>query len=292
MIPQTEEFVDRKEAITSFEKLLQGRSERALAFQAPDGLGKSFLLKELLLQCKAMHGQVVFLDTARKFVPNHWHIIRRMADQLSDAMTRTRATLDRMESLIGPVERLPGGGVSIYATGGGQVVIGGDVTGNYKLVGESDAQEREYRGLGVQVDQAFFSDLMQMCRDLSKTDIVASDPSVNLPIHVLMLLFDDVDQATQETGDWLAQLLRRMWAGDLPGLCVVMTGQNLPESLAGAASDSLDRLTLKPFNQTDVAEYLARVGVPVEKSADFFRSTWGNPGLLHTITSNWVKIAE
>lgn len=226
MKPQTAEFVDREQALASFEELLRGGAQAALAFQAPNGLGKSYLLREMRLLSESSRVKVVLVETAREFVPNHWHIIRRMVEHWPESMPHSAAMLQRLESLLGPLERLPGGGIVI--TGGTFSATGDLVIGEKTTLG-SDAQEREYRGLQAQVNQAFFADLAQICRMTSQAP-EPNQPGTSAPTRqgdVLLLLFDNVDLATEETRDWLAQILRRMWAGDLPNLGIVLTGQSL-----------------------------------------------------------------
>lgn len=274
---RTADFVDREQALASFEKCLQGGAQGALAFQAPIGLGKSFLLRELRLQCDAAHIRAVFAETACETVPNHWHILSLLATELSDALPQTIAVLNRIESRTGPLERLPGGGIVIT---GGNVNVAGDLVGGQKLVVESDAQAREYRGWDLQLERAFYADLTQVCR------AGAADGG---NARVWVLLFDNVDQATKETCNWLAKLLRRMWAGDLPGLLIVMTGEILPPDLAKAADVCLDQCTLDSFRQVDVEQYFLRLGVPMEMGANAFLFSQGNPALLKVIATNALK---
>ncbi len=277
--PQTREFVDREQALNSFSRMLEENAVRALVFQAPDGMGKSFLLRELRLYCESSSIQVLLMETDGSVVPDHWRILGRLVEQWGDALPRTGAVLNEIQSLTGPLERLPGGGIMIT---GGIVNVTGNLVGGTQLVYAGDAHEREYHGWSYRVDSAFFADLTQLCRTLKQA--TSEETSTGNPsLRGLMLLFDNVDRATQETCDWLTVLLRRIWEGNFPGLCVAMTGEGLPASLAGAAADCLDHVTLEAFRQEDVNEYLSRVGLPSEMAAHAFLFSGGKPGVLNTI---------
>jgi hypothetical protein len=302
MEPRTPYFVNRREALNKFKQLLIRERVRVLGFQAPPGFGKSFLLREIILQCKGIGVKAALLETAREFIPNHWHIIRQIVDRWPDAMARSAAILERIESLQGPLEALPGGGIVIT---GGTVNVTGDLVGGQKLVVESDAVGYEYHGLKIQGNRSFFLDLADLY-NLEKP-IKGSNNSNEVPVidpdtpdqnglgqdqygQLVVLLFDNIDRATQETSTWLAEILRRIWLGDLEGLRVVLTYQNIPEKLAATADDCLETLFLAPFSIKYIEQYLTLFGLPLsEAKLVFDYSDGGIPVEVNTLVKRRHK---
>jgi hypothetical protein len=263
MKTQTPEFVDREVALDHSDKLLSATAAGGLAIHAEDGMGKSFLLREIALGCKAAGTKAIWLETSRAVYPNYWTIIRRIADQWPANFARTTTALDEIESKTGPLEQLPGGGLLNLGT----VNVQGDLVAGAKLAFENDASAGEYRGLQEKLKRQFFLDLSDLCGGK----------------EVVTLLFDNVDMAPQDTSDWLALLLGRLWSGDWPGLRVLLAAKSLPQALSDAAGSRFDTLGLSPFTEENVAQYFRFFGLPEGEAQVLFAYTQGRPAILNML---------
>jgi hypothetical protein len=283
---QTTNFVDRNSVLAHFERQLRGLAPAALAIEATNGYGKTFLLREMALQCQTIGVKGMRLETSAELVPDHWRIAGRIVEKWPEAMTGTAAVLEARNR---SEQADSSGRVTINARG--NIVIYGDVVGRDKVISrsrtpiESDAHTIEKQGWDTQLEAKFFRELAE----LHRSDVVPSKMQPNPFGPLVVLLFDNVDLATQETSDWLVKILRRMWDGDLPRLRLILACQVLPKRLETAAGDCLEKLTLEPFSEEDVQQYLSLFDLPPELALTAYGWSGGEPLLLNSMVMKRLK---
>jgi hypothetical protein len=267
-------FVDRQQALHRFGEMLAGRDPaRVLLVAGPAGIGKSWLLRRLGREAETQAVAASMIDLASGEAFDDLLIVHRAALALGshhfETLNRTLQEATELKVVL-KVESSPGrGGVTFY----GDAKIEGDVAGRdiikgntFNLIADSPQMRRIWQ---ERIDQAFFADL---------AGLGAAGGAV--------LLIDAFELATDEARLWVeSRLLGRVGEGALPGVRVVIAGEQVPR-LPSAWHGLVAELSLDPLPAAEVRTYLQdkrQLAISEASVAAIYEITGGRPDLVALI---------
>ena len=298
MKPIIEDFVNRTDQLTFlWEMVHQKVDPRILVFEAEDGMGKTYLLKEFRAECQDQRLEVVSLDFEERYEdPGYMYVIKETWSQLGpvgfDLLAKTieetvamslkkdgqsgwqalqseqRAAPEIVqETTDQPVAAgtSPGGqrgGVNIYAgTNTLRDVAGRDINHFIQVINLEDPFVQTQAR--TRITEAF-----RQCMAL-----IASERNI-------VFFIDHWQKAETETRRWLdSSVVKWTSAGLLLRACVVIAGR---EGVELEPRRLLKRIPLPELDEASVQLYLVDIyGLPAEEVPNFIRIAGGMPFLLN-----------
>lgn len=251
-------FVNREKQRLGFMKMLARQTPKQIMLvEAPQDMGKTWLLQRLFHECRSQGTPVALIDFRDRRGWDYLAIVREIRDQLGPA------AFNRLTQAINEATGLP-------------------------------ARRDETAGEGTIVRDRFSfvqadSDVARRAIEARITDEFLACLAEFQQQQVVALLFDTYDQATAEADRWLTSfLLARIRTGLLPRTIIVLAGRTVPH-YDDSWRDYLAWTDLALFNREHVAEYLIQKrGLTDVDVQLLFAASNGMPAFLGMMADNLV----
>jgi hypothetical protein len=266
-------FVNREKQRRGFIKMLERETLRQIMFvEAPNGMGKTWLIGRLRHECKVRGVPVAHFDFWGGRPMDYLAMVRQARDQLGpahfNAMTQI---INEATSITVKVDvesqRRGDVNISLGDVTDSEVTIG-DVAGGsivkdnfFEVKADSDEIRQRTR---ARVLDSFFGCLLALSQE-----------------QVAVFLFDTYEDVQDEARQWVeGELLIRVRHEQLPNVLVVLAGKETPR-LDLSAWDQFLRLTdLALFTPEDVRQYLERRGQTHLDLNTIIATSGGHPAKL------------
>jgi GTPase SAR1 family protein len=262
-------FVDRKTELARFCDMLESDEKPIMVVWGEEGIGKSSFLARLIHECSTRQLRKAEVFATKDRFNTSLKIMRKIRDDLGAEF------FPKFTQLVNyffpdPTQPLPMPVININVTGAQSVLegaklenvtIGGDVAGVI------------VKDLMINVAR---SDMDTPPRDrvIMLTDAFIENLAPVLQEQMLVILFDDIQELTEETYAWLwEELVRAAGSGRLKNVRFVLCGQTKPE-LKGNARMMVKEAPLGPLAVDDVDNYLARSGLRAEPNDRRMIAEW------------------
>jgi GTPase SAR1 family protein len=246
-------FVNRERQRRGFIKMLERETPRQIMFvEAPNGMGKTWLIGRLRHDCKVREVPVAHFDFWGAWPMDYLAMGRQARDQLGPAhFNATTQIINEATSITVKVD--------VESQRRGDVNISlGDVTDSEVTIGDVAG--------GSIVKDNFFevrADSPEI-RERTRARILDSFFECLLALsqkQVAVFLFDTYDEAQDEARQWVeGELLSKVRYEQLPNVLVVLAGQKTPHLDRSAWDQFLALTDLALFTPEDVQKYLERRG--------------------------------
>jgi hypothetical protein len=265
-------FVDRQAELGRFSEMLESDEKPIMIVWGDDGIGKSSLLARLIHECasRKLHKSEVFVSKSR--FNSYLEILRKIRDDLGPELF---PNFTQLVNYIFPGPLQPRAPIKIEVGGGAQSVLDRAKLENVTIHGD--------------VAGVIIKDFM----------INVPDPSLNIPLEdrmnlltaeflkdlapivqndMLIVLFDDIQELTDETYTWLWEgIISGLEQGELKNIRFVLCGRAKPQ-LQGAAALSVKEAPLQPLGVSDVEDYLERSGHVADGRVAAAQMLWAASG--------------
>jgi hypothetical protein len=283
-------FVDRLIQLDRFRQSLRGESgRRIIVVTAPEGMGKSWLLRQFANEAQELDARSVLIDFSDGQAYDALALVRRFRDALDsphfNALTQAinETTVPRLSIGNGA-----GGQSSANISLGGNSEIGdvriGDVAGgnivkDNLFIVQTD-NPLALQALEDRITGVFFTCLATLSQETK-----------------IVFLFDSYERNSIESDRWApnttdrwitSQLLTRIREGRLDNVLVVLAGNRVPD-FGIEWNAVLGRLPLEPFTPDDVTQYLREnrgLTLGDTEIQTLYTAIQGNPQLLGILGDN------
>ena len=256
----SKQFVDRKVPLRSFEKIIKSKTKKKRVFcvHGETNIGKTLLLKKLMLECQNKDLHMIFLScrigsTFTNFLP----IIRAIHKDLNqdfvryqEAVIQGLTSLKQLNIQTGPGESGTGAIISGSVQGSiNGVIAGRDVNNFYIVLG--DERELQEPGVRSRITNEFLKDLIDYIKD-----------------NPIIFFFDEIGGLSKSTQEWLIKDFMRPLCRDSLSACFVLAKEeDLDQDLQQFIDDIAKKVVLKEFSGTNAQvfkiyrEYLLKNGL-------------------------------
>jgi len=256
-------FVNRDFEYEQFDRIvnkpMEDREKTILAFQGPEGMGKTMLLQRLQFECKNRNiaNVRIFLED----VHNPVEIMRKIAKELGEVEFAKWFEKMAYWDLPAPVEvnvSAPAGTINLQGDG---FQVEGDIIAGSKI-------EK------VEVINTTNAALNPKGAESALTDTFLQSLGEFISTRSVVIILDGFDSTDSDTRRWLAEnVLGR--TRDLPGLGVlpVLGALSQPKFADSSLTDGMDKFVLKPLSHEHIIEYLKRIREIQETPEEFIKET-------------------
>jgi len=255
-------FVDRRNELSSFCEMISGGTHPVMVISGPSAIGKSSLLIRLVDECLRQGVVCVEVNCKETRNSNYQKIMVGIADQLGKE--HFQHFLNLVNHFANPRRNQMADIPAIKIQGD---VVVGEVNPGAVVAGVVIEKVIAMPGLEISVPEAD--------RIAPLTDRFLADLEPLLAKHPIVFCFDQLDNATTETRNWIwEELLRPLRRGrGLPGARFVICVQGSPalEAEIGDLRLIIKRADLSPLGDGDIAEYLARRAGSSRTEDEFYR---------------------
>ena len=247
-------FVDRHVELGRFCEMLENDEKPIMIVWGDVGIGKSSLLARLIHECALRKLRRAEVFASKNRFNSYLEILRKIRDDLGPELF---PNFTQLVNCIFPSPLQPRAPIKIEIGGGAQSVLERARLENVTIHGD--------------VAGVIIKDFM----------INAPDPSMNIPPQdrmnlltaeflkdlapiveneMVVVLFDDIQELTEETYKWLWEgIISALEEGRLKNIRFVLCGRTKPQ-LEGAAALSVKETPLQPLGLPDIEAYLERKG--------------------------------
>jgi hypothetical protein len=266
-------FVNREKQRQGFLMMIQGKTPKQIMIvKAPAEMGKTWLIQRLLHDCRGRRIPVALLDFSQRQPWDYLTIVRQVRDQFGDA------SFNHMTQVINEVTTLRIEKVAVQVAIEDSHLVNSDVninevkltTDNFAAVpAESDLVRRN---LEIRITDAFLLCLQSLAQ-----------------IGKVVLLLDTLDLAPESAVAWIvANLLRRIRDGALPGVLIIAAGREVPD-LDRSWNDWAAKTGLDLFTNEHIDDFIVKRGLlgrpNISRDALMLLSR-GHPGMLGKMADN------
>lgn len=251
-------FVDRQAELGRFCEMLENDEKPIMIVWGDDGIGKSSFLARLIHECasRKLRKAEVFVSKSR--FNSYLEILRKIRDDLGPELF---PNFTQLVNYLFPSPLQPRAPIKIDIGGGAQSVLERAKLENVTIHGD--------------VAGVIIKDCM----------INVLDPNLNIPLQdrmnlltaeflkdlepiveneMLVVLFDDIQELTDDTYKWLwAGIISALEEGRLKNTRFVLCGRTKPQ-FEGAVALSVKEAPLQPLGLADIELYLERSGYVAE----------------------------
>jgi hypothetical protein len=271
--PIVVDFVNREAEYDGFQRTLKEEVQRSLRLIiAPEGMGKSYLLRRLRLLCIEHQVPVALVDFRDRYAFDHLLLARLIRDQfaspLFNPLTATINEMTQPRVTLSPSSGERGVSLSDIksSTISADTIVGGDLIKDNQFFINTESEVTR-RAAEVLLNDTFFSCLMALVAAQNQKRAV--------------LLFDSFEDVTPDAERWLrTEFLRRVGNTNLKGLVVIIAGRSVPD-IPDSVQPMVGRSELKVFSEAHVREYIeVKKQLPGLDISTIYRTSGGLPGTL------------
>jgi hypothetical protein len=273
MEPIVVDFVNREAEYNGFQRALNEEIQRSVRLiVAPEGMGKSYLLRRMRLLAMEMNVPVALIDFRDRYAFDHLLLARLIRDQFTSPLFNPlTAIINQFTQPRLTIANASGdGGVNVSDISGSTIeagtIVGRDLIKDNQFFVNSESEVTR-RAAEVTITDSFFACLGAF---------VAAHPRQRV-----VVLFDSFEDVTEEAGRWFrTEYLRRLTNPELKGIVTIVAGRtppDIPDSVQGVVG----RSELKVFTEEHVREYIeVKKQLPGLDIGTIFRTSGGLPGFL------------
>ena len=246
-------FVDRQAELGRFCEMLESDEKPIMIVWGEDGIGKSSFLARLIHECASRKLRKAEVFVSRSRFNSYLEILRKIRDDLGPELF---PNFTGLVNVLFPDPLQPRAPIKIEISGAQSVLerarlenvtIHGDVAA---VIIKDNMFNTLDPNLNIPLQDRMNLLTAQFLKDLAP--VVQNE--------MLVVLFDDIQELTDETYKWLwAGIISALDEGGLKNIRFVLCGRTKPQ-LEGAAALSVKEAPLQPLGLPDVENYLERIG--------------------------------
>ncbi len=267
------DFVNREAEYQGFQRALTEELQRSVRLiVAPEGMGKSYLLRRMHTLALETKIPVAFIDFRDRFAFDHLVLTRLIRDQFASPLFNplTEIINQLTQPRITLANAAGNGGVNVSDISGSTIeagtIVGRDLIKDNQFFVNSESEVTR-RAAEVTINDSFFSCLAAFLKAQSSKRLV--------------VLVDSFEDVTPEGDRWFrTEYLRRLGSLDFKGMVTIVAGRSAPD-IPDSVQGYIGRTDLKVFTEAHVREYIeVKKGLPGLDIATIFRTSGGLPGFL------------
>jgi len=255
-------FVDRQAELGRFCEMLDNDEKPIMIVWGEDGIGKSSFLQRLIHECasRKLSKAEVFVSKSR--FNTYLEILRKIRDDLGPELF---PNFTQLVNYVFPNPLQPRAPIKIEIGGGAQSVLERAKLENVTIHG--DVAGVIIKDCMINVPDPTLNIPPQDRMNLLTAEFL-KDLAPVVQSEMLVVLFDDIQELTDETYKWLWDgIISALEEGRLKNIRFVLCGRVKPQ-LAGAAALSVKEAPLQPLGLPDIEVYLERSGHVAEGRSD------------------------
>lgn len=267
------DFVNREAEYMGFQRTLTEDIQRSVRLLvAPEGMGKSYLLRRMRLLAIEKGIPVALIDFRDRYAFDHLLLTRFIRDQFASPLFNPLTAI--INQLTQPRLTLAtaagDGGVTVSdikdSTITADTIVGRDLIKDNQFFVNSESEVTR-RAAEVTINDSFFACLAAY---------LAAQTGKRL-----VLLIDSFEDVTTEGERWFrTEYLRRLGSPELKGLVTIIAGRTPPD-VPESVQSFVGRSDLKVFTEAHVREYIeVKKQLPGLDIATIYRTSGGLPGFL------------
>ncbi len=247
-------FVDRQAELGRFCEMLENDEKPIMIVWGDDGIGKSSFLARLIHECASRKLRKTEVFVSKDRFNSYLEILRKIRDDLGPELF---PNFTQLVNYFFPNPLQPRAPVKIDIAGGAQSVLERAKLENVTIHG--DVAGIIIKDCMINVPDPTMNIPPRDRMNLLTTEFL-KDLAPIVQKEMLIVLFDDTQELTEETHKWLwAGLISSLEEGRLKNIRFVLCGRNKPQ-LEGAVALSVKEAPLQPLGLPDIETYLERSG--------------------------------
>jgi hypothetical protein len=248
-------FVDRQAELGRFCEMLENDEKPIMIVWGDDGIGKSSLLARLIHECASRKLRKAEVFASKSRFNSYLEILRKIRDDLGPELF---PNFTQLVNYLFPNPGQPRAPIKIDIGGGAQSVLERAKLENVTIHG--DVAGVIIKDCMINVPDETMKippeDRMNLL-----TEKFLKDLAPVVQNEMLVVLFDDIQELTDETYKWLwAGIISALEEGRLKNIRFVLCGRTKPQ-LEGAAALSVKEAPLQPLGLPDIENYVSRRGL-------------------------------
>jgi hypothetical protein len=255
-------FVDRQAELGRFCEMLDRDEKPIMIVWGEDGIGKSSFLQRLIHECasRKLRKAEVFVSKSR--FNTYLEILRKIRDDLGPELF---PNFTQLVNYVFPNPLQPRAPIKIEIGGGAQSVLERAKLENVTIHG--DVAGVIIKDCMINVPDPALNIPAQDRMNLLTAEFL-KDLAPVVQSEMLVVLFDDIQELTDETYKWLWDgIISGLEEGRLKNIRFVLCGRVKPQ-LEGAAALSVKEAPLQPLGLPDIEAYLERSGHVADGRSD------------------------
>ena len=265
-------FVDRQAELGRFCEMLESDEKPIMIVWGDDGIGKSSLLLRLIHECASRKLRKAEVFASRTRFNTYLEILRKIRDDLGPELF---PNFTQLVNCLFPNPLQPRAPIKIDIGGGAQSVLERAKLENVTIHG--DVAGVIIKDFMINVPDPSMNIPLQDRMNLLTTEFL-KDLAPIVQNEMLVVLFDDIQELTDETYKWLWEgIISALEEGRLKNIRFVLCGRAKPQ-LEGAAVLSVKEAPLQPLGLSDVENYLDRIGHVEEGRLAAAQMLWAASG--------------
>ena len=265
-------FVDRQAELGRFCEMLESDEKPIMIVWGDDGIGKSSLLLRLIHECASRKLRKAEVFASRTRFNTYLEILRKIRDDLGPELF---PNFTQLVNCLFPNPLQPRAPIKIDIGGGAQSVLERAKLENVTIHG--DVAGVIIKDFMINVPDPSMNIPLQDRMNLLTTEFL-KDLAPIVQNEMLVVLFDDIQELTDETYKWLWEgIISALEEGRLKNIRFVLCGRAKPQ-LEGAAVLSVKEAPLQPLGLSDVENYLERIGHVEEGRLAAAQMLWAASG--------------
>ena len=265
-------FVDRQAELGRFCEMLENDEKPIMIVWGDDGIGKSSLLLRLIHECASRKLRKAEVFASKTRFNTYLEILRKIRDDLGPELF---PNFTQLVNCLFPNPLQPRAPIKIDIGGGAQSVLERAKLENVTIHG--DVAGVIIKDFMINVPDPSMNIPLQDRMNLLTTEFL-KDLAPIVQNEMLVVLFDDIQELTDETYKWLWEgIISALEEGRLKNIRFVLCGRAKPQ-LEGAAVLSVKEAPLQPLGLSDVENYLDRIGHVEEGRLAAAQMLWAASG--------------
>ena len=265
-------FVDRQAELGRFCEMLESDEKPIMIVWGDDGIGKSSLLLRLIHECASRKLRKAEVFASKTRFNTYLEILRKIRDDLGPELF---PNFTQLVNCLFPNPLQPRAPIKIDIGGGAQSVLERAKLENVTIHG--DVAGVIIKDFMINVPDPSMNIPLQDRMNLLTTEFL-KDLAPIVQNEMLVVLFDDIQELTDETYKWLWEgIISALEEGRLKNIRFVLCGRAKPQ-LEGAAVLSVKEAPLQPLGLSDVENYLDRIGHVEEGRLAAAQMLWAASG--------------